>query len=97
MSYFWYLLGYETEPGPEPEPEIPDYSEIVASDQQIQIRDSMLNQIKSTFKDYEPVEIFKKPKHRNVRRPSRETFSWRDIASVNPYAIEEMNPSLITG
>lgn len=97
-SYVWSLLGYEIEPepGPEPEPEIPDYSEIVASDQQIQIRDSMLNQIKSTFKDYEPVEIFKKPKNRNVRKP-HETFSWRDIASVNPYAIEEMNPSLITG
>jgi hypothetical protein len=93
MSFFWYLLGYQT--GPEPEPEIPDYSEIVASNQQIQIRDSMLNQIKSTFKDYEPVEIFKKPKHRNVRRPSREKFAWRDIASVNPYSLEETNPGLL--
>jgi hypothetical protein len=96
-SYVWSLLGYEIEPepGPEPEPEIPDYSEIVASDQDIHKRDSVLNQIKSLRleKDFKPIEIFKKPKHRNVRKPHE--FSWRDIASANPYSLEETNPGLL--
>jgi hypothetical protein len=93
-SYVWSLLGYEIEPEPEPEPEIPDYSDVDVEPQQVDRRDSVLNQIKSLRleNDHEPIEIFKKQK--SSRRKPHE-FSWRDIASANPYSLEETNPGLL--